>query len=192
MSARRLDVVDGFLILNFAIFAFQRNEMNINDHVISAGYSYAQQGVVNLGRWKPAIRSLIAQIVWTIRIHVFSAKPTSNMISRAGFSILRHARTHLGPTTGPTPIASLSALARLSSSLAVLEQRDGKLNQGSLGTVTAAQKLGGSITAFVAGSNIKGVAEEAAKVAGVEKVIAVDNGAYDKVSLYTTDLIAFN
>ena len=105
------------------------------------------------------------------------------MISKVGHSILLQVRTQLRPRTAPTPVASLSALARLLSSLAVLEQRDGKLNHGSLGAVTAAQKLGGSITGFVAGSNIKGVAEEAAKVAGIEKVIAVDNEAYDKVCL---------
>jgi electron transfer flavoprotein alpha subunit len=67
------------------------------------------------------------------------------------------------------------------SSLAVLEQKDGKLSHGSLGAITAAQKLEGPITAFLAGSNINGVAEEAAKVAGIEKVISVDNAAYDKV-----------
>lgn len=102
------------------------------------------------------------------------------MISRAGLSALRQARTQLGPRTGPAPVASLSALARLLSSLAILEQRDGKLNHGSLGAVTAAQKLGGSITGFVAGGNIKAVAEEAAKVNGIEKIIAVDNASYDK------------
>ena len=107
------------------------------------------------------------------------------MISRAGSSMLHHARTRLRPRNAPTPVASLSALARLLSSLAVLEQRDGKLNHGSLGAVTAAQKLGGSITGFVAGSNIKAVAEEAAKVAGIEKIIAVDNEAYDKVCMFT-------
>jgi electron transfer flavoprotein alpha subunit len=68
--------------------------------------------------------------------------------------------------------------------LAVLEQRDGKLNIGSLSAITAAQKLGGSITAFVAGGNIKSVAEEAAKVGGIEKVISVDNAAYEKVSFH--------
>lgn len=73
------------------------------------------------------------------------------------------------------------SLHRLLSSLAVLEQRDGKLNTGSLSAITAAKQLGGPIHAFLAGSNIRGVAEEAAKVEGVEKVIAVDNGAYDKV-----------
>lgn len=73
-----------------------------------------------------------------------------------------------------------SALVRLLSSLAVLEQRDGKLQNASLSAVTAAQKLGGSITGIVAGSNIKSVAEEAAKVKGVEKVVFVENGSYDK------------
>ncbi len=77
---------------------------------------------------------------------------------------------------------SLSVLARLLSSLAVLEQRDGKLIHGSSSAITAAQKLGGSITGFVAGSNIKAIAEQAAKIAGVEKIIAVENAAYDKAS----------
>ena len=74
-----------------------------------------------------------------------------------------------------------SALARLLSSLAVLEQREGTLQHGSLSAVTAAQKLGGSVTGLVAGSGIKGVAEEAAKVKGIDKVIMIDNGSYDKV-----------
>lgn len=75
-----------------------------------------------------------------------------------------------------------SVLSRFLSSLAVLEQKDGKLLAGSLGAVTAAQKLGGSITGFLAGSNIRSAAESASRAQGVEKVIAVDNVAYDKVS----------
>jgi len=75
---------------------------------------------------------------------------------------------------------SLSSLQRLLSTLAVLEQNNGKLNTGSLSAITAAKKLGGPIHAFVAGGNIKSVAEEAAKVDGVEKIIAVDNSAYDR------------
>jgi len=50
----------------------------------------------------------------------------------------------------------------------------------SLAAVSAGMKLGGSITGFVAGSNIKGVAEEASKVEGLEKVIYIENGDYDK------------
>lgn len=102
------------------------------------------------------------------------------MLSTAGRSVLRQARTQLR-ASGPSPFTSCAAYQRLLSTLAILEQREGKLNNGSLSAVTAAQKLGGSITAFVAGSNIKGVAEEAAKVAGLDKIISVDNAAYDKV-----------
>lgn len=81
------------------------------------------------------------------------------------------------------PGLALSALARqrLLSTLAILEQRDGQLNHGSLSAFTAAKKLGGTVHGFIAGSNIKAVAEQAAKVDGVEKIIAVDNAAYEKV-----------
>ncbi|TID26735.1 Electron transfer flavoprotein alpha subunit [Venturia nashicola] len=101
------------------------------------------------------------------------------MYSTARFTALRQARTFLRPSQATT-VPHLSALARLLSSLAVLEQREGKLNTSSLSAVTAAQKLGGSVTGFIAGSSIKAVAEEAAKVKGIEKIIYVDNGAYDK------------
>ena len=74
-----------------------------------------------------------------------------------------------------------TSLTRLLSTLAVLEQRDGKLNGGSLCAVTAGKKLGGSVTGFIAGSDIKAVAEQAAKGNGMDKVMMVDNGAYDKV-----------
>jgi len=66
------------------------------------------------------------------------------------------------------------------STLAVLEQRDGQLNHSSLSAFTAAKKLGGTVHGFIAGSNISGAASEAAKVDGVEKIITVENGAYDK------------
>jgi electron transfer flavoprotein alpha subunit len=102
------------------------------------------------------------------------------MLSIAGRSVLRLERTRLRPGVS---LHNLSALARLLSSLAILEQRDGKFIHGSTSAVTAAKKLGGPVTAFVAGGNIKPVAEEAAKVAGVDRIIAVDNLAYDKVSL---------
>ncbi|RSL45612.1 hypothetical protein CEP54_014201 [Fusarium duplospermum] len=72
------------------------------------------------------------------------------------------------------------ARQRLLSTLAILEQKDGQLNHSSLSAFTAAKKLGGTVRGFIAGSNIKPVAEEAAKAEGVEKIIAVDNGAYDK------------
>lgn len=51
-----------------------------------------------------------------------------------------------------------------------------------MSAISAAKKLGGSITGFVAGSGVKGTAAaEAAKIKGPEKILAVENGAYDKV-----------
>ncbi|KAF4340371.1 electron transfer flavo alpha subunit [Fusarium beomiforme] len=69
---------------------------------------------------------------------------------------------------------------RLASTLAILEQKDGTLNHSSLSAFTAAKKLGGTVHGFIAGNNIKPVAEEIAKAEGVEKIIAVDNSAYEK------------
>lgn len=95
-------------------------------------------------------------------------------------TLLRQARNCLQSSRSPkSPFQS--TLSRFLSSLAILEQRDGKLQNSSLSAVTAAQKLGGSITGFIAGSGVKSVAEEAAKVNGLDKIIMVENGAYDKV-----------
>ncbi|KGO75762.1 Electron transfer flavoprotein, alpha/beta-subunit, N-terminal [Penicillium italicum] len=102
------------------------------------------------------------------------------MIPIARNSVLWAARSQLQPTRKLSQPAS-SALARLLSTLAVLEQRNGKLESSSLSAIAAAQKLGGSVTGFIAGSGVKGTsAAEAAKIKGVEKVLAVDNDAYEK------------
>jgi electron transfer flavoprotein alpha subunit len=91
-----------------------------------------------------------------------------------------------GPRTLGTAIArgsfKSSPGGALLSTLAILEQKDGVLNHGSLSAITAARKLGGTVHAFVAGSSIKNVANEAAKVDGVEKILTVGNEAYEKVS----------
>ena len=99
------------------------------------------------------------------------------MFAAVRTSVVRSARAQFRQTQ------SQAAWARLASTLAVLEQKEGKLNIASLAAITAGTKLGGSITAFVAGSGVKSVAEEAAKAKGIEKVIYVENGAYDKVRL---------
>ena len=79
---------------------------------------------------------------------------------------------------------SRPSLARLLSSLAIIEQRDGQLQSASLSAITAARKLGGSITGIVAGSIIRKPAEEAAKIEGLDKILMIENGAYDKVGLF--------
>ena len=101
------------------------------------------------------------------------------MLSIARQSALRTVRSQ--STSSSLLARSQSAsLARLLSTLALLEQRDGKINTGSLGAVTAGQKLGGSIHGFVAGKGAKSLAEEAAKINGLEKVIVVENDAYER------------
>lgn len=105
------------------------------------------------------------------------------MFSVARNSGLRTVRTRLRQSQ-PIAVPQYSAFARLASTLAVLEQKDGKIVSQSLAAITAGTKLGGSITAFVAGSGVKSAAEEAAKSKGVEKVIYVDNAAYDRVSKF--------
>ena len=106
------------------------------------------------------------------------------MFAAARTSVLRSARAQLHQTQ------SQAAWARLASTLAVLEAKEGKLNVASLAAITAGTKLGGSITAFVAGSGGKSVAEEAGKAKGIEKVIYVDNAAYDKVRLVGMKVVA--
>ncbi|MEH6404259.1 MAG: FAD-binding protein [Sneathiella sp.] len=52
------------------------------------------------------------------------------------------------------------------------------LGASTLNTVTAAAELGGDVHVLVAGSGCSAVADEASKVAGVAKVILVDDAAY--------------
>lgn len=101
---------------------------------------------------------------------MFNASRAS-LFRQAQNSLRRNRRNHL---------SSVSLLSRLLSTLAILEQREGKLQYASLNAVTAGKKLGGSITGFMAGSGIKSVAEEASKVEGLDKIIMVENEAYDK------------
>ena len=101
------------------------------------------------------------------------------MFLAASRSVMWQARVH-SASARTLSQAQRRLYNRLLSTLAILEQREGQLQNGSLSAVTAAKKLGGSITGFVAGSGIKSVVEEAAKIEGLEKIVTVENGAYDK------------
>lgn len=99
------------------------------------------------------------------------------MLPTARASILRQYRTVVRLSSPAHNATSHKCL----SSLALLEQRDNKFNVSSLAAISAAQKLGGSVTGFIAGKGAKAIAEELSKVEGLEKVIYVDSEAYDKV-----------
>ncbi|MDF3932050.1 electron transfer flavoprotein subunit alpha/FixB family protein [Pseudomonas citronellolis] len=62
--------------------------------------------------------------------------------------------------------------------LVIAEHNNGVLGAATLNTVAAAQKIGGDIAVLVAGQNVGAVAEAAAKIAGVAKVLVADNAAY--------------
>ena len=129
--------------------------------------------------------TLALQLFLLIPIHFvfrlwFSFHLPVTMLPAARASVLRTARSQLR-WSQPIAVPQYSAFARLASTFAVLEQKDGKFQPASLAAVTAGTKLGGTITAFIAGSGVKSVAEEIGKAKGIEKVIYVENGAYDKV-----------
>ncbi len=64
------------------------------------------------------------------------------------------------------------------SILVVADHDNASLKPATLVVVAAAQAVGGDIDILVAGEGCGGVADEAAKVAGVSKVLCADNGAY--------------
>ena len=62
--------------------------------------------------------------------------------------------------------------------LVIAEHENGAVAPATLNTVAAAAKIGGDVHVLVAGQNVGGVAEAAAKIAGVAKVLVADNAAY--------------
>ncbi|MDD9901089.1 MAG: FAD-binding protein [Alphaproteobacteria bacterium] len=65
------------------------------------------------------------------------------------------------------------------SILLIAEHDNNTLKPATLNTVTAAQKIGGDITVLVAGHNCQAVADAAAQVAGIGKVLLADDAAYE-------------
>ncbi|HJE67939.1 electron transfer flavoprotein subunit alpha/FixB family protein [Pseudomonas oryzihabitans] len=62
--------------------------------------------------------------------------------------------------------------------LVIADHDNANLFGATLNTVAAAQAIGGDIHVLVAGQNAQPVADAAAKVAGVSKVLLADNAAY--------------
>src|SRR5688500_15094228 len=67
----------------------------------------------------------------------------------------------------------------MSKILIVAQHSGGKLNSGTLKAVTCAQKLGGEVEVAVFATDGSAVAAEATKVAGVARVLQIDNPAND-------------
>ncbi len=65
------------------------------------------------------------------------------------------------------------------SILVIAENDNSSLKGATLNTLAAAQAIGGDIDLLVVGHNCSAVAEEAAKIGGVSKVLLADNSVYD-------------
>ena len=65
--------------------------------------------------------------------------------------------------------------------LVVAEHDNKTLNDATAKTVTAAAAIGGPVHILVAGESCKTVAEAAAKIAGVEKILLADNALYARM-----------
>ena len=63
--------------------------------------------------------------------------------------------------------------------LVYAEHDNKELKKATLNTITAASKIGGDIVVLVAGLGCEAVAEQAAKVAGVSKVLCPSNAAFE-------------
>ncbi|EIE80375.1 hypothetical protein RO3G_05080 [Rhizopus delemar RA 99-880] len=64
------------------------------------------------------------------------------------------------------------------NTLLYVEHKDGAISGATLNALTAAKKLGGSVTALVAGDAPEGVAQQVAKLEGISKVLSAKNTAY--------------
>lgn len=63
--------------------------------------------------------------------------------------------------------------------LVYAEHDNKELKKATLNTITAASKIGGDVVVLVAGQGCESVAQEAAKVAGVSKVLCDSNAAFE-------------
>lgn len=64
------------------------------------------------------------------------------------------------------------------NTLLYVEHKDGLIGGATLNALSAANKLGGSVTALVAGDAPEGVIKEVAKLSGVSKILSAKDAAY--------------
>jgi hypothetical protein len=70
---------------------------------------------------------------------------------------------------------SARSFRRFASSLVVAEHAGGTISPATLSTIKAASAIGGQVNVLVLGHNVKDVADKAAKIAGVSKVLVRTN-----------------
>lgn len=63
------------------------------------------------------------------------------------------------------------------TTLVLIEHDNSEINAASLNTVAAAQQIGQPVTALVVGEGVSAIAEKAAQIAGIEKVLVADDAS---------------
>jgi electron transfer flavoprotein alpha subunit len=69
--------------------------------------------------------------------------------------------------------------SRAASTLVLADHDNSSLGLSTLNTISAAKQIGGDITVLVSGAECKGVADEAAKLEGVSKVLVADSSSLE-------------
>jgi electron transfer flavoprotein alpha subunit len=103
-----------------------------------------------------------------------------NLAPRNGFSGLFGRTRSLLRRNVLSNHTSSQVTLRLLSTLVVLEQRGGQLENGYLNVISAARKIGGSIHGFIAGADVEKAAKDAARVQGIDRILTINNARYDK------------
>jgi electron transfer flavoprotein alpha subunit len=96
----------------------------------------------------------------------------------SGFRISRAWR---GPASYTFSMSFRPHRVRLTSTLAILEQRDDSLLNGYLNVLGAASQLGGPVCAFIAGAKLDTSVRLLSQAVGVVKVVKVANPLYEQV-----------
>lgn len=78
----------------------------------------------------------------------------------------------------PSSSASSSLLSRFNSTLVIAEHDNSALTPVTLNAITAAKKIGGDVTCFVAGESCAGAVSALSKIEGVSRILVAEHGVF--------------
>jgi len=80
--------------------------------------------------------------------------------------------------TSSTPSSSSSLLSRFNSTLVIAEHNNSALTPVTLNAISAAKKIGGDVTCFVAGESCAGAVSALSKVEGVSRILVAEHDVF--------------
>lgn len=73
---------------------------------------------------------------------------------------------------------SSSLLSRFNSTLVIAEHNNSDLTPVTLNAISAAKKIGGDVTCFVAGESCAGAVSALSKIDGVSRILVAEHGVF--------------